>query len=306
MSFSFLPFLLIILSLTVIIVIIVRKFPQLSLLDVDNIPEVKEGKKKDEYLKKQAIKKSDETKKQLTEKSKPFIQRLKEIQLSFRKYVGKIEKMINEQAKKSEKPKKIMTKEERKEKRSELDILLKESANAFDTENYELAEQKYIDAIRISPNSKRAYRGLADVYYSQEQWGEAKETYKFLLKFDKKNDNVLVKLGEIAEQEGAKEEAVDYYQQALLINPNSSVRFAKVAALLQQLDQHETALSAIEEALDLEPQNPKYLDIFVESSIILGRKDLALEGFKQLRMVNPENQKLKSLKNRIYSLQDQE
>ena len=44
--YALLPLLLIFFSFVVIIFIIVRKFPQLTLLDVENIPEVKEEKKR--------------------------------------------------------------------------------------------------------------------------------------------------------------------------------------------------------------------------------------------------------------------
>jgi len=52
--YSILPFALIIISLAIIIIIVVRRYPQLTLLDVDSIPEVKIEKKKVELLKKHA------------------------------------------------------------------------------------------------------------------------------------------------------------------------------------------------------------------------------------------------------------
>ena len=48
----FIPIILIVLSLGMIGSVILRKIPQLSVLDVENIPEVKEEKKKEALLKK--------------------------------------------------------------------------------------------------------------------------------------------------------------------------------------------------------------------------------------------------------------
>ena len=48
---NFIPFILIIISLLVIIVVVGKKFPQLSLLDVDSIPEAQLKGKKDKILK---------------------------------------------------------------------------------------------------------------------------------------------------------------------------------------------------------------------------------------------------------------
>jgi len=63
-------------------------------------------------------------------------------------------------------------------------------------------------------------------------------------------------------------------------------------------------MEAIQQALDIEPQNPRYVDNFIETSIILKRKDLAEEGYKQLRMINPDNQKLEVFRQRIDEIKE--
>lgn len=296
MNYSIIPLLIILLSLAVIIVIIVRKFPQLSVLDVDSLPEVKEEKKKDEFLKKRAKKRNTGSHKKVMEKLAPLVQSAKEFQLSFRQYVGKVERsIVKEDAKKRETAKP----EQKKEMDNELRSLLHDAAHALEQGDLESAEKKYIAAIRIDTKSSEAYRGLGDVYFAQEQFDEALETYGFLLQLEPKNDAVIVKLAELCEKKGEIEQAIEYYQQALLINANLSNRFAKAAELLMQLDQYETAAEAIAEAVDLEPQNPKYLDMLVEISIMGANKDAARDAYERLRMVNPENQKLAAFKDRI-------
>ena len=54
--------------------------------------------------------------------------------------------------------------------------------------------------------------------------------------------------------------------------------------------------------MELEPENPEYLDKLVETSIMAGQKDCAEDAYRKLRMVNPENQKLISLSKRIKEL----
>jgi tetratricopeptide (TPR) repeat protein len=109
----------------------------------------------------------------------------------------------------------------------------------------------------------------------------------------------MIMLAELCELIGEKEKAVDYYQQAVLINPNLSNRFAKLADLFYGMEQYGTALEAIEQAVDIEPENPKYLDMFTEISIMVGDQEMALNAYNKLRMANPENQKLASFKHRI-------
>ncbi len=293
------PFLIIIISVAIIIAVVVRKFPELSLLQVEDLPEVKEGKKKNEFLKKQVSKKHKEKVEKKKESWQPAVKAWKNFQLLFRKYVGKTEKRFFEQR----------LKKERDDKRaSGQDItqtvrsLLKDAQNAKDQGQLDIAEKKFIDAIRLEPKNKEAYRGLGDVYYLQENLNEAMETYLFLLHLTPTDDALLVRMAELEEEKGNVEKAIQYYEKAVLINDNFPARFAKIADLMQRIGQSNTALEAIRQAVDLEPQNPKYLDNFTELAIICGNKNLAEKGLRQLRMVNPENKKLDVFKEKLAKL----
>jgi tetratricopeptide (TPR) repeat protein len=182
--------------------------------------------------------------------------------------------------------------------------VLHDAKRAIDQEEFEFAEKCYIEAIRLSPRESTAYRGLAEVYLAQDQIIEAKETYHFLHQLDAEDDSVLLKLADIAEQEGDIRAAVSYYEQAVLINDSHAIRFANMADLLNRIDQHETALAALEQAVELEPQNPKYLDNLVETAIMVEQLELAEEGLLQLRTVNPDNQKIDILKDKIRILKE--
>ncbi|PLX26177.1 hypothetical protein C0581_05205 [Candidatus Parcubacteria bacterium] len=294
-----LPFILIAVSLGVIIVIIVRKYPQLLLLDIDSLPEIQQSRKKDIIIKKRAEKESKHLYTKLFESLKPAIQKLKDIQLLFRKFVGRIErKSAMEDGKRA----KSGSQEYKKQKEKESLTLVQDASQDVDQDDFATAEKKYLAALKADAKNKDAYKGLAHVYYQQGQKQEAKETYKFILQLDDNDEETHLKLGEMAEEEGDIQEAVECYQQAVILNPHNPQRFVKIYDLLFGIEQYETALEAIEQALELEPQNPKYLDNFVETSIIIGRKDLAEEGIQRLRMINPENQKLQTFKQRIEEL----
>jgi len=232
----------------------------------------------------------------------PFVKLLKNIQLAFRVLVGKIERKVGENDKIPNGP--SITKQEKKEQVITSKQLVKDAQIDLSQEDYPTAEKKFLASLNYDSKNKEAYRGLAAVYYAQNQVTEAKETYNFLLQLDPDDEDANVKLGEIYEEEGNKETAVGYYQQAVLTNPNNPERFLKIHDLLFYLKHYETALEAIQQALDIEPQNPRYVDNFIETSIILKRKDLAEEGYKQLRMINPDNQKLEIFRQRIDEIKD--
>ncbi|MFZ2190353.1 MAG: tetratricopeptide repeat protein [Candidatus Magasanikiibacteriota bacterium] len=292
--YSITPFILIVLSLAVIIFIIVKKFPQLTLLDVNSIPEVKMEKKKDEIYKKRVAEKASE----LSEKRKvlfhPVVQRLKEIQLAFRKYVGEIERVLIRH-----KPEVVETPEQKKTKEQDLKDLIQDGEYSLNQKDLETAEKKFIAAIRIDPKSIDAYYGLGNVYFEQGQTEEAIETFQFILQMDGTDLRTLVKMGEIEEGKNNIGKAVEYYERTLLIDDNNPVRFAKIAELLMSVNKCDPAIEAISQAVELEPQNPKYLDRMVEISVLCGNRKMAEESYQKLRMVNPENQKLPLLKDKI-------
>src|SRR3989339_290314 len=209
MNYSLVSFLLIIVPLSVIIVVIVRKFPQLTVLDVDNVPEVKAGRKKDEVLKKRVEIKTEKSKKNWLKKIQPAFDKFGKVQANFRDYVTKLTYKVEEEDKKV-KEEKIVTKEEKDNKK-----------------------------------------------------------------------------------------AIEYYQKAVLANDVHANRFAKLAELLESMNEYETGLVAIEQAIELEPSNPKYLDMLTELCIMSGEKEKAKEAYEKLRMSNPENNKLDSFKERI-------
>jgi len=68
------------------------------------------------------------------------------------------------------------------------------------------------------------------------------------------------------------------------------------------LGDKEKALSSLQKAQQLEPNNPKILDRILHVSILLGNKPLAEEAYDKIVRVNPENGKLEDYKKRIKAL----
>lgn len=300
--FNILPFILIVIALAIIIFVIVRRFPQLTLLDVDSIPQVKMEKKKDEILRQKATTIAIENQKKRKIKIQPLIQKLKVVQLKFRQYVGEIERKIlhSQEEKKKSQP---VTREERLEAQQEVQLAIQEGNYALEQGDLDKAEEKFIGAIKQDAKNAGAYLGLGEVYLRQKQHKEAEETLQFVLQLDAESASAMLKLANLAEERGDFDAAVNYYQQSLLINDGNPLNFVKIGELLLRLGKNEAALEAIKQAVAIEPQNPKYLDMLIENSVLCGNKKQAAEAWQELRMINPENQKLPILKEKIDSLE---
>ncbi len=290
----------IIAALAVILFLVIRKFPHLANLDIQNLDEEKIYRKKKEIINKRIEKSSGLLKEKIIRSLVPVSKLWGRLQLQFRIYVGKIERLLHhEQVLKTKQKKTVVGNEESGQK---LTSLIQEGEQQLKAGNYDKAEEVFISAIKIDPKSAVAYRGLGDTYLAKNSLEEARQTYKFLIRMEPDDDNVLVKLAEIAESHGDLEEAIHHYQQAVLVNDSFSPRFYHLAELLVKVGQPQVAVESILQAVELEPQNPKYLDLLIEIAIICGNKELALKGYGELRLVNPDNQKLPSFKDRIYRI----
>ncbi|TSC84967.1 MAG: methyltransferase FkbM family [Parcubacteria group bacterium Gr01-1014_13] len=287
----------IIIALAVILFLVLRKFPHLANLDLHNLPEEKIYQKKREIINKRIEKSGSLLKTKVGKMLGPVGKLWRISQLQFRIYVGKIERLLHhEQVLKIKQKNKVVNKEEHEQK---LGQLISSGEQQLKAGNFDEAEEIFISAIKVDPKSAAAYRGLGDTYLAKDSIEEARQTYKFLTKMQPDDDGVLVKLAKIAEEQGDLEEAIQYFQQAVLINDSFSPRFYHLAELLVRVGQPEVAVESILQAVELESQNPKYLDLLIEIAIICGNKDLALKGYNDLRLVNPEQQKLNSFKDRI-------
>lgn len=287
--------------LAVIVFIAVRKFPQVANLDLGNLPQEKIYRKKKEIINNRIKIRGDLAREKFYQAMSPMKKLWARLQLKFRIYVGKIERLLHhEQTLKIKMENRNVGTEQQEQKFAQL---IADGEQYLNISSFDLAEDAFIAAIKIKAKSAEAYRGLGDTYLAKNSWEEAKQTYKFLQHLDPKNDSVLVKLAEVAENQNNFDEAIQYYQQAILINDSFSARFYRLAELLLRVEQPEVAKEAILQAVELEPQNPKYLDLLIEIAIICGDKALALQAYNDLRLVNPDNQKLDSFKDRIYRLE---
>lgn len=294
-------FLIIILtSLLVAGFIVFKKFPQVSNLDVENLPQEIEAKKKKEIIDRRLEGQSRRFRENVINKLGPLIKISKQIQLKFRIYVGKVERLWHHEQNKKQQKEVIEMPVEQKEERKE--DLISSAEQELKIENYQKAEDLFISAIKLDPKSASAYRGLADTYLAQGEVDEARQTYRFVLQIESDDDSIMVKLAEIAESQGDIEEAIEFYQKAVLVNSSLSSRFFHIAELLLKIKELEPAKEALIQSVELEPKNPRYLDLLLETAIIVRDKNLAFKTFDELRAVNPENHKLGELKDQVYRL----
>ncbi len=276
--YNLVPFLLIIISLAVILIIIGRKFSVLAALDVDSIPEVKENKFKEQIissrLKRNFLKwtaRSQKISRKAWQILKNFFSNLYNRLLAAKE---EYRAELKSTAKAPAGPEAVILK------------LLSEAEKLKKEENYSAAEEKLIEIIKLDSQNLAAFKLLGEVYFANRQFTEARETFAHILR-----------LQAIAEEEGAfqKEESENFLNLAAPIYYNLALT-EKALANWQSAGEH------LSQALRLEPNNPRYLDTMIEISILNNDKFKAEKALGRLKKVNPENQKLAKLEEKIKKL----
>lgn len=160
---------------------------------------------------------------------------------------------------------KILSEEQTTKKTKEL---LSEADDLMDVDEFEEAEKKLIESLTVNNKDINAFKKLSDLYFEQKKYEEARETLEHILKID-------------------GEEGEVYFDLSLVY---------------KAMDDQKKSMENIKKALQIIPNNPRYLDTMIEIGIINKDRVAAQDAYNKLSQVNPENQKLDELKSQIDEL----
>ena len=255
---------LIFISLAIILAIIVKKFPALAILDVHNMPGEKEAKFKNMLMKARI-------ERDLSKWGGIIGQAF----LGINKYLLKLLKLAQTNLKKAKISYKAKEKLSIDTKEKIIKDLYREAEDLIREEKFTEAEDKLVEVISLDQRHLGAFFDLGSVYEELRKFPEARQTYEYALKLAKQDGSKAV--GEFSPQE-------IYFSLAWLEKEAGNI---------------DAAYDNILEALELEPNSPRFLDLILDLSIIRKDKFSALRYLDKLAAANPENQKLEEIRQEI-------
>ncbi len=258
------------LAVVVIATIFVKKFPALAILDAANIPGEKEAKFKEQIIK----------------------ARVERDMARWSGFFGRIWLWLSSSLRSSlksqqENLKKIKTNYQTNikmswlEKQKKIKELLSAAEDFLKKEDVKAAEAKLLEVIGLNQKNLGAFFKLGELYEVQKKWSEASQTFYHALRLARQHHGDKDELGEITLQK-------IYFSLSEVEKGAGNI---------------EAALENIREALEIEPNNPRYLDLILDLSIIRKDKELAWECWQRLASANPDNNKLGELKELIEKME---
>jgi len=262
---------LVLLCLVVILTILFKKFPVLAILDVNNLPGDKEAKFKEKIIKQRV-------ERDLSKIGGPIAKVFLFLNNRFSDFLNSAKSRL----KKVKSSYKINTKISWSQRLKMIRELISEAETHLKKENLGEAEESLVEVISLDDKNLKAFLKLADLYDHQKKWTEARQTYEYALKLARKHKD----------------------DSSVMGDSNLSEIYWSLSLVLRELDDLNGAYENIQEALDLEPNNPRYLDLILDLSIIKKDKESALYYLEKLAEVNPENNKLADLSEKISEIED--
>lgn len=289
--YNIVPLLLILVSLSVITVIVARKFSVLANLDVASIPAEKEARFKERII-------SNRLKRNLIQRSaklgRLFLPIIMGIGRLIKSNLHKLYQLKNDyQAKEEGQDSNIGQRTE------QLFLQVEECKRRGDLA---LAENKCIEIIGLDSKNIEAFKALGRLYFEKKQYEEAKQTFEHVLKLKEDDEDIYENLAQIAREKGDLDQARDEYLKSININKQNAQTHFSLALVYQAMGKWPEAIRSLKKALKIEPANPKYLDTMLEISIIIKDKALALDAYQKLFKTNPGNNKIAEFKKQIDGL----
>lgn len=250
----------------IILAIVIKKLPALAILDVNNMLGAKEAKFKNQII-------QNRLERDLNRVSGLFARAWLKVNKRINGLINKLQSNLKQRKQNY----RINTPISMPKKEKRIKDLFLSVEDLMKKESWDRAEEKLIEIIGLDEKNLLAFFKLGALYESLKKWIEAKQTYHHALKLARQHGDEKDIMGDLSQQQ---------------------IHFA-LALLEKENDNIDEALEHIKEALDLEPNNPRYLDLILDLSIIKKEKGLALDCLSKLAAVNPENNKLVELKEKI-------
>jgi tetratricopeptide (TPR) repeat protein len=283
--FNIIPLIFIIISLGAIIIIVARKFAVLANLDINTIQAERELKTKERIISSRLKRSYFNHYNRTLNLLRPIGEKIGN---SLRAMFNKLLEMKEGYTKDDEKTGSLQNS-------TGVEKIIMEAREHKDKEEWDKAEQKYIEYIGKESGSIEAFRELGEVYYRRKDFHEAKETLEHAIKLLEKkyNEFFFSEAGDVKSENKAEKDAASLLLAEIYFD---------LCLVEKAVNNNQGALVIIDKALKMQPNNPRYLDTKFEISIINKDKGKAYEAYEKLKEVNPENQKLNELKDRLSEL----
>ncbi len=238
------------LSLLTIIIVVLKKIPQLRVIDVSSLAKERSRQVKEKLIMQKFKRKGGKRFKTISKAGSGAVKTVSKYGRRAVQRLYAMEQYYQRLKKTASEGQHAYDKETIKKFVSQAEALLKD-------DEYIPAEKIYIDIISHNPKSVEAYEGLGNLYMMNDQFDQARETLQFSLKLSPEDASVLVSLAQLEGKLENDRAALDYLRKAIAKrskNPKYLDFFIESALKVGSL---KDARKGISQLRDVNPENQK-------------------------------------------------
>jgi tetratricopeptide (TPR) repeat protein len=156
--------------------------------------------------------------------------------------------------------------------------------------NYSAAVTAYQKIVDLDPNRASAQLGLGDVYFRMQRWADAAAALEKAVALEASNSQAFFQLGTAYEELRDFAKAADAYERFLKLKPeNVWTGYLRLGTCRMELQQHEQAVAALQEAQKAQPRDLKVNYTLATAFRRAGQLDQAESVLKGLADLNPQD-----------------
>ncbi len=249
MTFTIVLIIILLVSIGVILWLVIKKLPQLRVVNPDTSTESRDRRKKNEILKRRIERKGEKYAGML---SKNAITPMgKALQNAVRTVAGKLTAVERSYQDKKRIAGRSMTDP------TLIQEFLEEAEQFLKEEKYHRAEKRLIDIIGLDQKNGPAYELLGRLYLAKQEYTLAEETLRFLVKIEKKDASAHAYLGEALIALNRPEDAFPYFGKAITLSPKNPKYLDFYITTAISLKKKHDATTALDRLKEVNPDNNK-------------------------------------------------
>ncbi len=151
------------------------------------------------------------------------------------------------------------------------DSYVKRGNEFYHESQWDKAIDQYLLAVKINPDSIRAWQNLGLAYQSKKDFKKAIATFEKIHGLYPEFTPAYISEGLLHAQLGSYAKAEKQYAKALRLEPDNLIGYLNMAAVLAKQKKYKQALRVVRGGLDREPSNP-YLHLLAANVFLLNDK----------------------------------
>jgi len=156
---------------------------------------------------------------------------------------------------------------------------------------YDQAVKNYEKAAKNTPNAEDFYIKAGDAAFKNKNLDYAVDAYKKAIELNPSNSTAILKLTTLLQDncEDRADELIECYNRLLRTNEGNARLYYDLGNLYLKTDDRFSALNAFKLALEIEENNPFFMNSYAYVLIQLKHYDEALIYYKKAIKINPDN-----------------